>query len=290
MAMVCELFLILCPAQAGGSIPTTTFFTAVNRPYEPFVAPYALGVLHYNADAAVEVCVQEPERFALGYAPALAVLTDAFPDRLLIRRGDFADIVPNAVRFLETPELQADYTYIGDADVLILDGAVTTWHLANMARLGLPYSNVCRPGHPDRLSGMHFTRTADHYPLTPPPDARTLHDEHLLWRLVTAKGLGTPEPTEKARPIHGWHLSLQRPPTDRTAGHPKFGWGVHLPYLDAYLALVDSPLWRAALPCFAPAYRVLLAVLDAALQAQHPDRDIYQPPGVKRLFNELAAG
>src|SRR4051794_22713562 len=148
----------------GDAMPTTTFFTAANTLYEPFAVPYAVAALYHNDDVTVEICVEDPDRFKSVYVDALAVISRYFPDRFLIRGGRFKDIRGGSPRFLETPQLQSDYTYIGDVDIIILDRDVTAQHLSNMEHISLPYSNRLRPNKP-RLSGLHFTRTHVHYPL-----------------------------------------------------------------------------------------------------------------------------
>jgi len=270
----------------------TTFFTACNRAYEPFVIPYALSVLHHNNDAAVEVCVEDPTRFADENEQALAILASAYPDRLLVRGGTyFGRVRPGSVRFVEEPILQAEFTYIGDVDILVLEGDIATIHSRNMAKTGLPYSNVLRATG-DRLTGLHFTPTNLHYPFSIAEDARTLRtlgDEQILYRLVLAKGLPLPDPKERYRPVHGWHLSLHRPPTGREVGSVRFGWGLHRRFLDAYTSLISSPVWEETSQVFSPAYKFLLAILNGVAQAQFPDHEIYQPKNVQDLFFNLSA-
>jgi hypothetical protein len=95
-------------------MPTTTFITVVNRRNEPFVAPYALGVVHHNADAAVEIRVEERECFVAELDPLWRGCR--MPSFTCSSAGGrFADTMPNAARFLETPEARADYTYGGGA-------------------------------------------------------------------------------------------------------------------------------------------------------------------------------
>jgi len=179
----------------------TTIFSACNRNYEAFIVPYAAAALHHNADVAVEICVEDPARFRQENQGSAEVLDRAFPDRWLVRTGNFSGTIPNSVRFLEQPQLRADYTYIGDIDILILDNDLTQAHLTHMAETGLPYSNILRP-QGERLTGLHFTRTDAHYPISLPPDVDLKwKDEHLLYRLVQAKGLPLPAPTDKFRPI-----------------------------------------------------------------------------------------
>jgi hypothetical protein len=266
-------------------MPTTTFFTSCNEGYEAFVLPYIASVLHHNDDTAVEICVQQPEQFTEENKAALAIIAQRFPDRVLIRGGQFSGVLAHSVRFLEEPKIRADYSYIGDIDVLVLDRNITDVHQRHMQRTGLPYSNILRP-NTKRLTGLHFTRTDVHYPLRVPDDAELKgNDEQLLYRLVENKGLPFPDPADTFRPLHGYHFSLQRTPT---AAPGKLHWSLEPMYLDAYLNLVGSSFWEDLSPLFHPAYRFLLAIQQSALQSRHPDREIYRIDEVKRLFKGLA--
>src|SRR5829696_4441298 len=216
--------MFVCPEnlvnRVRSGVTTTTFFTAANTLYEPFVIPYAVTALHHNADAAVEICVEDPARFKTANASALDVIARYFPDRFLVRGGCFRGIRGASPRFLETPLLESEYTYIGDIDMIILEGDVTEQHVAHMAQTGLPYSNRLRPNTP-RLTGLHFTRTDAHYPLVVPSDWNMMkNDEELLYRLVRAKGLPLPAATDTFRPSHGIHLSVKRTPTRAPGAGP----------------------------------------------------------------------
>lgn len=65
----------------------TTFFTAANRAYEPFVLPYVASVLLHNDDALVEIVLERPRQFEMENCDALEVLGDAYPARFRFRRG-----------------------------------------------------------------------------------------------------------------------------------------------------------------------------------------------------------
>jgi hypothetical protein len=264
----------------------TTIFTSCNRTYEPFALPHIVSALQHNDDVAVEVCVEQPDRYAKENKTALSLITEFFPDRMLIRGGNFKGMVPNSVRFLEQPELQSKYTYISDIDILILQENITTIHVKHMKKTDLPYSNVLRPGS-ERLTGLHFTKTTAHYPLAIPDNLDLKgNDERILYRLVVSKGLPLPDPEDRFRPMHGYHLSLNRVPL---AGPNRLDWRLSPGFLDTYLSLVDSPVWKEVSPYLSLAYRGVLQILNSALQSQYPDRDIFQPSEAMRQFRELAS-
>lgn len=261
----------------------TTFFTAANAAYEPFVLPYIAGVLAHNANAFVEVCVEDPAGFGQRNRPALERLRGDFGTAFELREADFS-VPPNHVRFMEEPRHRAPYTYIGDIDILVLDD-VAPIHLRQMQATGLPYDNIVRPSG-QRLSGLHFTRTEAHYPLgelAKNPDR--LGDEFLLYRQVAARH-PLPDPANKFRPLHGWHLTPNRQPRPRNIG---WGFRLDLPqqaYFDSYMKLRASERWQGLLPFFDRRYRMLLAMLDIALGYMQPDADLelLPPYSLKELF------
>lgn len=264
----------------------TTFFTACNAPYWPFVVPYATAVLIHNDDSMVEICVEDASLFQREHGRSLQLVSEAFPDRVLIREGSFKGTIPNSVRFLETPLTRTEFTYIGDVDILILDNDITSVHAAHMGRTGLPYSNCVRSGT-RRLTGLHFTRTDAHYPLRVPSDLDLKgNDEELLFRLVVEKGLVLPDPLEAFRPVHGIHLSLARAPCPSPNGRPH--WGLTAHYARRYRDLWSNPVWAEVVPLLHPSFRWLLLVLEAALQAKNPDIEIYRWRETKNLWKTFS--
>lgn len=260
---------------------STTFFTAVTRGYWPFVAPYAASTLLHNDDVRMELCVEDVEDFINTHERVLSRISHHFPGRLHLRGGKFRKRAADAVRFLETPEEFTEYTYIGDADMLILEGSVSAKHIANMDRLGLPYSNIRRQGDPHKLSGLHFTRSDAYYPLKV-PSGWDLNQpgENTLQALVLAKGDPLPGYEVKWRPQHGIHLSLNRRPVDMGRPH----WGIRDVQIDAYLSLWDNPAWQDIAQDFHPAYCVLLQTLEAVMQTLRPDQPIFRYEDARRRF------
>ena len=260
---------------------STTFFTAVTRGYWPFVAPYAASTLLHNDDVRVELCVEDLDDFLITHERVLRRLAHHFPGRFHLRPGTFRKRAADAVRFLETPEEITPYTYIGDADILILEGGIVAAHVANMAQLGLPYSNVLRPGDPLKLSGLHFTSSDACYPLEIPKGwDLTQPGENTLQALVLAKGHPLPGPEVTWRPQHGIHISLNRRPVDTGRPH----WGIRRAQIDAYLALRDNAIWQDIAPDFHPAYGVLLQTLEATMQALRPEQPIFRYEDARRRF------
>jgi hypothetical protein len=263
----------------------TTFFTTVSRSYWPFVAPYAASTFLHNDDVRMELCVEDFEDFVLTHQRALRRVVHHFPGRLLLRDGKFRKRSAEIARFLETPEVLTEYTYIGDLDILILERHVTAQHVENMARIGLPYSNVVREGGPHKLSGLHFTRSDAYYPIKIPKGwDLNANCEVTLQALVLARGHALPGPDAKFRPMHGLHLSLNRRPIG--TGHPH--WGIRNNYIDAYLALWESPVWQDIAQHFHPAYSGLLQTLEAVMQTMRPDQPIFRQRDARQWFISIA--
>lgn len=260
---------------------STTFFTAVTRSYWPFVAPYAASVFIHNDDVRMELCVEDHAEFVITHKRVLRRIEQHFPGRLHLRSGKFGKRPADAVRFLETPKRITEYTYIGDTDMLILEGGIAGKHIANMGRLGLPYSNILRRGDPCRLSGLHFTRSDAYYPLEVPKGWDVGQPgEITLCALVLAKGHLLPGPEVTWRPQHGLHLSLNRRPIDK--GRPD--WGIHSVQIDAYLALWDNLTWQDIAQDFHPAYCALLQTLEAVMQTLRPEQPIIRFEDARRRF------
>ncbi|MEF2554052.1 hypothetical protein VQ042_22380 [Aurantimonas sp. A2-1-M11] len=252
------------------------------------MAPYITSTLLHNENTTVEICLESVCEFRADNEKSVEILHDMFDDRFHLREADFSRYPANHIRFLETPSVISDYTYVGDIDILILE-EIASIHLRNMQRTNLPYSNIVRPGK-ERMSGLHFTKTADRYPLCILSDDKlNLSDEEILYWQVAAQGGSLPSSDDTFRPLHGYHLSLQRQP--RPTG---ISWGFrnNLPqieYFNSYLRLRDRVEWRSALSAFDPRYLMLLAILDVALGFMHPSEDLALLPKytARRLFEAM---
>ncbi len=210
------------------------FFTCANKPYEDFIPLYAFSVLHHVADSKVEFGVEDVESFRKEHGKAMDLVCATYgQDSVRIRSVPWATasgsrILPNTVRFINAPETRADYVYIGDVDIIVLDTNLVSHHLESMRQTGLPYCNSVRP-NTKRMSGLHFSRMDAYYPL---PDIGDLdlaytNDEALLYLLVERKGLPIIH-DRWYRPIHGIHISPNRSmlKTRDANGAVRPGWGV----------------------------------------------------------------
>jgi hypothetical protein len=241
-------------------VPRTVFFTVAAGDYKQFVLPYMFTVLYYNMDAYVEIVVDD-ERFIAQNEMALRFLRTNFGDRIRLSAREIDQRDSASLRFLMTPETLSEYVYIGDVDFLILEGNITDIHLANSIKLGLPYSNVVRPGT-RRLSGLHFTRRDAYYPVEPLPPSfvKDAIDEEMLYEMVRRKGHGMP--TGRFRPGHGIHFSPKRELVIPEGDTPTWGLTEYLWRL--YKELRSTSEWQGFRGFFDPAYSRLLDKLDSA--------------------------
>lgn len=220
----------------------TLIFTCANAAYEDFAPLYATSVLLHTSSTLVEIGVQDTELFLQKHASAWQRVEHRFPDRILLRNVQFPPaILPNTVRFITTPISTAEYIYIGDIDILILETGFPNIHINYMQKHGLPYSNSVRP-QTDRMSGLHFAEYAAFYPL---PDTSSINlsmnDERVLHTLCRLKGFAIREDTPWFRPVHGIHLSPNRlPDPSKRAGKQIPGWGWK-PYAARYRSFSTDP-------------------------------------------------
>ena len=112
-------------------------FTYADINYDVFVLPYITFALNSNPNAKIEIAVEDIDNFNFKYEAGIAQLRSTFGESFLIRQSkvieENVDCTPNVVRFLEVPQLRAEFVYIGDIDLMILDDIVKT-HTGDMKR------------------------------------------------------------------------------------------------------------------------------------------------------------
>jgi len=207
---------------------STTFFTCCNKSYECFIPIFLHSTLYHN-DVDVEICVESVDKIESNVKTNISIIKGLYPQqKIKIREGSFGyvelekrryKIIPNIVRFLETPTIKNQYVYITDIDIIIMQKDIPKIHIKNMEKSGLEYDNIIR-SCAERLTGLHFTKWDNYYPI---PDYRNLvlegllnHDEVFLYHLVKKKNHLPVGLTD--RPVHGIHTSLNRNEVE--------GWGI----------------------------------------------------------------
>jgi hypothetical protein len=245
------------------------FFTCADAAYEDFIPLYAFSVLAHVQNARLEVGVENIDVFRASQNKALAVIKKTFgTDRLKLtqvawRLPDGRTILPNSVRFVNEPETKAEYVYIGDVDIIVLNRNLVAQHLKDIENTGLPYSNSVRPGT-RRMSGLHFTRMDVHYPLPSlnDIDLHKVNDEMLLYEIVSRKKLPLMH-DRWYRPTHGIHVSPNRQPgkTTNENGSLTPGWGIK-GHERAWAELCQNPAFRELRTILSPRLRRCLRAID----------------------------
>ena len=215
---------------SAATVPLTSssgdvcFFTVGTHFYQNFVPAYVWFAQESNPGAACEIVVDDLPLFDLRHGDALSALRER-GDVLIrpipqLRRPPVMD---NTYRFILDPMTVREFTYIGDID------NPEDWDRLEYRR---PQSQ--------KLSGLHFTKTADHYPLG---DTSSLvkkypNDEDLLYALVASQGrLFADERFTVFRPTLGIHLSLNRLPFNSPA---RPGYELTSSYLTTLRDLVNT--------------------------------------------------
>jgi hypothetical protein len=220
-------------SSSSGAKPVLNVFTCANRPYEDFVPLFVSAMLWSNPEAFVEIGLEDLNE--LSKTPLLDAMTDVFGDRYLLRPVPWRTekgrkILPNSVRFVNEPEVKADYVYISDIDIVTLRSGIVGKHVSHMASTGLPFSNWIRTDT-TRLTGLHFARFDFQYPLPDVSDllSQRMNDEVLLYHLVERKLGHAPTVPDRFRPVHGIHISPNRAPGGEIKnGVRRPGWGINL--------------------------------------------------------------
>lgn len=237
---------ILSPAEFVRKFskrPTLLFFTCVNRQYHVFATLYPLFALISNPAARVEIGVSDYDSFREMYPNVINFYNAAYPEKVRYTPlVNVEKILANSVRFLIQPTLKADYVYIGDADIFLLDENILNYHLDFMERHQSDFSNVLR--NENQLTGLHCIAYDKMYPVTAPNDVNLAqwNDECLLCLLMRRKNLRFPVKANLSeRKVHGLHISYySRPPLrtlttyDRSVEFPT--WGAR-EYVEKYLSV-----------------------------------------------------
>jgi len=136
------------------------FACAEGAKYERFLPMYAFFALQSNRNSAAELVVPNSTLFLKRHERALTVVKQLHGRRSMwvreYRVPRHRGVVPNTRRFLEVPEIAAEYVYIGDIDILITESVLSAGRLQQM-RHNAPYSNILR-NSTRRLTGVILVR------------------------------------------------------------------------------------------------------------------------------------
>ena len=230
------------------------FFASATGEYNDFVLPFLTSALIHNPGSGCEILTDNPELFQ----ESGNRIRELYGGQVLIRaipaRYDSWKNAPHlagAIRFVIIPKLEANYTYIGDIDILTLD-AVGKAHIPRLEERMMAYDNIIRPGT-KRLTGLHFVKSYSWYSRLLPSYLESVSawyeqsdlnsDEGLLY-VITEEKFMMVSPEEDYRPVHGIHIS----PNRTIDGDP--GWGVSKTRAEQFLEMMEHPEWKLMSPYF----------------------------------------
>ncbi|MBU1621931.1 MAG: hypothetical protein KJ604_20945 [Gammaproteobacteria bacterium] len=235
------------------------FFTAATGRYKIFITPYIFFALYHNPNAKAEIMTDNVSDYLRRNAAADRVLGRMFAGRYIYReipRG----IEPHTARFVVEPVTHCKYTYANDVDILILESDVVETHEAILAERNSIFSNRMRGTN--KLTGVHFVKTDPYYGLTRVARQQNkLMDEQALYDIVK-KGVGEPQKyTSDKRPIHGFHVSMNRPPVPAHEGQAAWKTGPE-PLREIYRATIKTRQWAEVFPTFNERFKEVLKTLN----------------------------
>lgn len=235
------------------------FYTACNEAYEHFIPLYIYFTLTNNRNSAVEIGVLNKERYIKENKLLLNELHALFGDDFFISEANNPKpkFLPNAIRFINQPKTRAEYVYIGDIDILILEKDICEMHLKQMEKSSQPFSNKRRLNSKEnRLTGLHFCSYDIMYPLPEiDPEWRLLNDEVMLWKIMDNKGYMVSD-SYQFRPVHGIHISPSRHPVG------ELGWGVTEKRMIEYKAIRNDPNFQKVLESSDMNTKNIIYILD----------------------------
>lgn len=219
------------------------FFTVALGPHEAFAITYLLFIHLSNPQASSEIVVHDSKKFEYKYSQEIEFLRQTMKIKFTDLPAHLRGYQPNSMRFcLEpSPEMRAEFVYIGDVDIVVLENALETHKRA--FSLGYDYSNIVREGT-TRLTGLHFTKWSALYPLPDfqwfkPRLEERINDEMLLFEIVKKNGYSPFDyQSPVGRPTLGLHLSLNRLPFFAKEYLPD--WGIDLRRVEQLREITNS--------------------------------------------------
>lgn len=211
-------------------------YTCCDKKYTDFIPIFCASLLSANDNVDIEIGISV-DRLTYLQELALDKLRELHSDAtILIKYNYFQEIgnkkaivddsisdlpieVPT-IRFVTEPQIKKDkYVYITDVDIVSLDKNFYIGHINDMRENNRCYSNIVRK-EGIRLSGLHFALSEMQYPLDLKGIDLTRRNEFVFYEVVSKKFKMDYDATY--RPVHGIHMSLNRPSVSGTDKIP--GW------------------------------------------------------------------
>lgn len=261
------------------------FFTCATGIYQNFVIPYIFFASKYNKSASFEILVDDADSFIETNKRSLRFFSkdDIAVNIRTLPRIPVKPKMQNSYRFIIEPVLEAEYVYIGDIDIMILED-IYPFH-SHVFDKDLPYSNIIRKGK-KKLTGLHFAKYNEQYPL---PEINDLvgsieNDEELLYRIMERKKMIYSEEKYEfiVRYQHGIHMSFNRLPYFYKES--RADWGMYHKYLSELNILFKEEYFKGFFTTLHITSRmVLLNLLVLTRGAMTFDEDIYNQLLNKRI-------
>jgi len=184
--------------------------------YSSFLVPFAFFALLTNEKSHVEIIVENVNDFKKMYAKELYIL-EKYNKNFLIRSTRFKKNkhIPNTYRFFEIPNIEAEYTYIADIDIMFLESDIVNKYKSFWPN-NLPYNNIKRFKNSVRLTGAHMIKTKEYFTeefikiqQKRYENDSNENDEVVLGQMCQ-KVFGLPNFEHRMRPIYGIHFSPNR--------------------------------------------------------------------------------
>lgn len=242
------------------------FFTCATKFYKNYIVPYIYFAKKSNPSSTFEFIIDDEDGFYEKNTRALTWLKENLGVEVVFRSIGKIKIRPkidNSLRFVTQPVSYAEYVYIGDIDIMIVED-IYSWHKP-LFESGLPYSNIVREGT-KRLTGLHFAKYNSFYPLPNTDDLvlNVANDEELLYLIVERKGLLYKNELyceiKRGRPIHGIHMSLNRLPF--SFHEERVGWGIRFDCMQKVNGLVNTDEFNEFLStCYSGSAQILVNLI-----------------------------
>jgi hypothetical protein len=234
------------------------FFTccSTRNEYEDFIIPFIFFARTSNPNSFVEIAVSDITAFNVKFEQELKELNNLC-DNFLIRNMELKPNknLPGTYRWLETPTVFCEYTYIVDVDIMFTHNVLDDY--VSRFLPGLPYYNIIRP-RKKQLSGLILVQTTDFYnsvfkkaQIDSYKANKPENDEMVLYRMCQ-QAHGLPPVDLTYRYVFGVHLSPNRGKQGKALQMTttKITYDTFIEYTQKYPELFKLPSFKKILDTF----------------------------------------
>jgi len=261
---------------------SVTFLAASdNKKYDIFILPFLTSILYHIKNSYCEIYLNNKNEFINNNINAIDILNKYYENRFIFKnisnyykKLNFK-YTGSIVRFLETPSIISNYTYICDIDILYLMPRFINIQKNILLQHDLSYNNIIRKNS-NRLTGCMFVDTFKYYNeiskiiLQYKNNPSSIYypiksDEELLYYLVKKSNLKLPVNSKfnYKRPILGIHTSLNRENVLYDKINNKVGWGITELMLKNYYKFKKSEIFNKIYNYFDDNYKDILKKIDS---------------------------